>query len=95
MARQQFNHGWPYRPKATAFHELGGAGASAWTEVLLPHDALIGLDRSADVPRGETTGYFPGGAFEYRKTLPASAEDLRGKRCSWSSTASTATRRST
>jgi len=75
MTRRQFNHGWSYRPKTTAFQELGGAGAEAWTEVALPHDALIGAVRRADVPRGETTGYFPGGAFEYRRTLPVPAED--------------------
>ncbi|MET4159529.1 glycoside hydrolase family 2 TIM barrel-domain containing protein [Agromyces sp. PvR057] len=79
MTREIFNTGWSFRPKVTAFMELGGSAASAWAEVTLPHDALIGAERRADVPRGETSGYFPGGAFEYRKTFHADAE-LRGSR---------------
>ncbi|WP_235480813.1 glycoside hydrolase family 2 TIM barrel-domain containing protein [Agromyces sp. Leaf222] len=63
----------------TAFMELGGSSTSAWAEVTLPHDALIGAERRADAPRGETSGYFQGGAFEYRKTFHADAE-LRGSR---------------
>lgn len=77
MTREIFTTGWSFRPKVTAFMELGGSSTSDWTEVTLPHDALIGAERRAEVPRGETSGYFPGGAFEYRKTFHASAE-LRG-----------------
>ncbi len=78
MTRTTFNDGWSYREKATAFQEIGGADGSEWVEVALPHDALIGTTRSADAPRGETTGYFPGGAFEYRRTLHIAEED-KGK----------------
>ncbi|KQQ94218.1 glycoside hydrolase [Leifsonia sp. Leaf325] len=78
MTRDIFTTGWSYRPKVSAFMELGGSATSGWTDVLLPHDALIGVERRADVPRGETSGYFPGGAFEYRKTFHATAE-MRGK----------------
>ena len=52
----------------------------AGLDVHLPHDALIAQPRRADVPRGETNGYFPGGVFEYRKTYVASAEDSRPPR---------------
>ncbi|MDJ0458649.1 glycoside hydrolase family 2 TIM barrel-domain containing protein [Arthrobacter sp. NQ7] len=69
MSRTPFNEGWAYRVKATAFQELGGTTGADWREVALPHDALIATARSADAPRGETNGYFPGGAFEYRRTL--------------------------
>ncbi|WP_454853958.1 glycoside hydrolase family 2 TIM barrel-domain containing protein [Promicromonospora soli] len=78
MTREAFNHGWRYRTKATAFAELGGSAASDWTEVLLPHDALLATERRPDAPRGETNGYFAGGAFEYVRTFHAD-EDLRGK----------------
>lgn len=33
----------------------------------LPHDAMIGLQRSAR--NGSGSGYFPGGVFEYNKTF--------------------------
>ncbi|WP_295104990.1 glycoside hydrolase family 2 TIM barrel-domain containing protein [uncultured Microbacterium sp.] len=69
-----FTDGWAYRSKVTAFQELGGSSASEWISVHLPHDALIAQERRADAPRGETSGYFPGGAFEYRRTLEVAAE---------------------
>ncbi|WP_307786035.1 glycoside hydrolase family 2 TIM barrel-domain containing protein [Rathayibacter sp. SD072] len=59
----------------TAFAELGGSDGAEWAEVHLPHDALIGQTRRADVARGETNGFFPGGAFEYRKTYTAPEQD--------------------
>jgi beta-galactosidase len=75
IGRVRFNDGWSFRTKTTAFQELGGSSASGWAEVHLPHDALIGQERRSDARRGETNGYFPDGAFEYRRTLHASAED--------------------
>ncbi|MFB2554409.1 glycoside hydrolase family 2 TIM barrel-domain containing protein [Herbiconiux liangxiaofengii] len=74
VGRTLFNEGWSFRSKTTAFQELGGSSSSGWAEVLLPHDALIDQPRRADVPRGETNGYFPGGAFEYRTGYLAPAE---------------------
>ncbi|GHG14539.1 MULTISPECIES: glycoside hydrolase family 2 TIM barrel-domain containing protein [Amycolatopsis] len=71
MTREVLTHGWSVRRRATAFQELGNAGADDWAEVLVPHDAVVGLERDPDLARGETTAYFPGGAFEYRRTLPA------------------------
>lgn len=69
LGRRDFNQGWAVRRKVTAFQELGGASGSEWTDVTLPHDALISTARTADAPAGETSGYFPGGSFEYRTTL--------------------------
>ncbi|WP_280435365.1 glycoside hydrolase family 2 protein [Nocardia carnea] len=77
MSREEFNRNWSYRRKVTPFQELGGSHVAAWTPVTLPHDALIEADRHPDVPGGHTNGYFPGGAFEYRKTFPV-PEDERG-----------------
>lgn len=74
-----FNDGWAFRAKVTAFQELGGSSSSEWASVRLPHDALIAQERSADAPRGETNGYFPGGVFEYRKTLEVPS-DHTGRR---------------
>ncbi|KQW05583.1 glycoside hydrolase [Leifsonia sp. Root4] len=79
MTREIFNTGWRFRTKVTAFMELGGSSASEFTEVVLPHDALLEQPRSADVTRGETNGHFPSGAFEYVRTFSAS-EELRGNR---------------
>jgi beta-galactosidase len=61
----------------TPFQELGGTDSLPWTPVTLPHDALITTGRRADAPGGHTNGYFPGGAFEYRKTF-AVPEEHRG-----------------
>jgi beta-galactosidase len=71
MRRTPFNDGWTFRPKVDRFAELSGAGAE-WEPVTLPHDAVIGTDRSPDA--GPATGYFPGGAWEYRRTLERGAE---------------------
>jgi beta-galactosidase len=65
MLREPFNHGWGVRPKTSAFFDL--AGATSYTPVTLPHDAMIGRERRADLPRGAMNGFFPGGDEEYRK----------------------------
>ncbi len=72
MRRTPFNDGWAYRPKVDRFAELGGMGAD-WSPVTLPHDAVIGSERSAE--DGPATGYFPGGAWEYRRTLERAEGD--------------------
>jgi len=72
--RTTFNEGWAFRPKTNRFAEMSGRGAE-WTPVTLPHDALIGAERS---PSGSpATGYFPGGVWEYRKTLDVASGDAR------------------
>lgn len=82
MIRTSFNDGWQTRRKVNPFAELSGPVAP-FQAVTLPHDALIGQDRSA--PDGEATmeggagAYFPGGVFEYRKTF-AVPDELRGRR---------------
>ncbi|MCL1900325.1 MAG: DUF4982 domain-containing protein [Promicromonosporaceae bacterium] len=76
--RQNWNAGWEFRRRATVFQELGGA-TRTWTEVTLPHDALIGAERDPSLADGHTNGWHPGGAFEYRKTLNTKASDA-GKR---------------
>lgn len=81
VGRTLFNAGWSFRRKVTAFQELGGAGGSGWVSVPLPHDALIGQARDAGAPRGETNGYFPSGAFEYRRAF-AVPSDFAGRRVS-------------
>jgi beta-galactosidase len=77
MTITAFNDGWAYRPKVSAFAELSGASGD-WTTVTLPHDALISMPRRADAPGGAAAGYFPGGAFEYRKDLLVEESD-RGR----------------
>ena len=78
MTRTSFNAGWAVRPKVSLFAELSGPVAPP-QPVTLPHDALIGLPRSADSAQGSHTGYFPDGTFEYSKTFEV-PEDYRGKR---------------
>jgi hypothetical protein len=70
MLRTSFNTGWRTRPKVSSFLELTG-GPREWQEVTLPHDALIGLERSPQNVPGALTGFYPGGAFEYVKRFTA------------------------
>ena len=76
MRRTTFNDGWRVRPFVHSFLETGESGAP-WTQVTLPHDALITSQRDAGQAGG--SGYFPGGIFEYQKDVEISAE-LVGKR---------------
>ncbi|MFB4263107.1 glycoside hydrolase family 2 TIM barrel-domain containing protein [Nonomuraea sp. GTA35] len=76
MIRTSFNDGWQFRPKVNPFAELGGHSVP-YREVTLPHDAMLEQERQ---PHGEgANAYFPGGAYEYRKTFLV-PEELRGKR---------------
>lgn len=74
MTRTLLNAGWSVRRKVTAFQELGGSDSGQWTDVVLPHDALLGTERRADAQDGHTNGYHSGGAWEYRHLLDAPAE---------------------
>jgi beta-galactosidase len=74
MSRHVLTDGWSVRRRTTPFQELASADAARWTDVLVPHDAVVSLDRVPDLAHGETTGYFPGGAFEYRRTLTVPVE---------------------
>ena len=82
MIRESFNEGWEFRPKVSPFSELSGA-AAPYQPVTLPHDALIGQDRYPPGGHAQSDGgagvYFPGGAFEYRKTFSV-PEGRRGRR---------------
>ena len=54
-----FNDGWKYRR----------LGEGAWTPVTLPHDAMIGEERSDGAAGGTNTGWFAGYDYEYEKTF--------------------------
>jgi len=71
-----FNTGWIVKPATGAFAVLVSTAKPPQT-VTLPHDAMLGLQRAPE--HGSSSGYFPGGAFEYQKTFRVPA-DLRGKR---------------
>jgi len=78
LTRTSFNAGWRVKPKVAGFFDIVGA-RDAGTAVTLPHDAMISLHRSATQSEGPSTGYFPGGAVEYAKTLdvPQDWRDMR------------------
>ncbi len=71
MRRIPFTTGWQTRPHANSFAEVMG-GAAPWQAVTLPHDATLGETR--DAAHGAGRGYFPGGVYEYRRTLAVPAE---------------------
>ncbi len=76
MRRRLLNDGWAVRTKVSAFAELQG-GAAEWVPVTLPHDAMVGARRDASA--GPANAYFPGGTWEYRRTLvgPEPGADAR------------------
>ena len=78
MTRISFNDGWSVRPWASIFAALGGSRPPA-VPVTLPHDAVLDLDR--DPSNEPEHAYFPGGAFEYSKTIEVPFE-WRDKRVS-------------
>jgi beta-galactosidase len=79
VIRTSFNDAWQFRPKVSPFAELSGPTAP-FTPVTLPHDAMLTRDRvpAADTREGGASAYFPGGAYEYRKTFFA-PQEYRGK----------------
>ncbi|ABW12601.1 glycoside hydrolase family 2 sugar binding [Parafrankia sp. EAN1pec] len=79
MIRSSFNDGWSFRRKTDAFLEILGRADAPWEDVRLPHDAMVGLERDgADTEAGQR-GYYPSGAYQYRKTFFA-PEKYRNRR---------------
>jgi beta-galactosidase len=66
MRRTSFNDGWQFREKVNPFAELVGT-VIPYQDIRLPHDAMIGRDRSPDLE--PATAYFPGGDYQYRKAF--------------------------
>ncbi|MDQ0691298.1 glycoside hydrolase family 2 TIM barrel-domain containing protein [Arthrobacter sp. W4I7] len=75
MRKEAFNTGWAFRPKVGPFDEL--SPDAQYVPVDLPHDALIGAERSPSALG--SNAYFAGGAFQYRKTfsVPESSQNRR------------------
>jgi len=61
-----WNRGWEFRPRQNTFLELSG-GAPDPVPVVLPHDAMIGSERSPEALHANA--YFPGGAWRYTKSF--------------------------
>ncbi len=73
MRRTPFNDGWIVGSKTNSFAELVAGSGSEPDPVTLPHDAMIGAERS---PSGHgATAYFPSGTWEYRKSFDVSSDD--------------------
>jgi beta-galactosidase len=72
VRRVSFNDGWEVRQKTNRFAEMIGAGAE-WEAVTLPHDAVIGTERSRSA--SAATGFYSGGTWEYRKSFEVTAEE--------------------
>jgi len=70
MQRTSFNDGWQVRPRVNPFAEMFSPGATeAWTDVVLPHDAMIDTERRVDGPHA--LGYFAEGEWQYEKRFLA------------------------
>jgi len=76
VIRTPLLHGWTVGPKLGAFEQRDAA--TAYVPVTLPHDALRDLPRDPASPQGVTSGYYPGGVFEYVRELDV-PDDWREK----------------
>lgn len=65
MKKIDFNQGWLFR-KCSA--------ESSAVPVALPHDAMLHENRDPACLNGKSTGYFPGGKYEYTRTFFAPEE---------------------
>ncbi len=68
MPRSSFNSDWTIKSKVSIFTELND-NPDDRRAVTLPHDAMLALERSPEY--GQGSGYFAGGAVEYRKVFQA------------------------
>jgi beta-galactosidase len=73
MRRIPFNDAWSVGSTSNSFAELIAGPGGAPARVTLPHDAMIGTERS---PGGSAaTAYFPSGNWAYTKSFEPSPED--------------------
>ena len=65
--RKEFNHGWKFR----------NINNETFTEVSLPHDAMLSEQRTPSAGGKSASGFFPGGKYIYEKTfeLPEGTEE--------------------
>jgi len=76
MRRMPFNDGWTVGTKANSFMEMIVGSGSEPALVTLPHDAMIGTERS---PAGRAaTAFFPSGRWEYKKSFELSPDEEGG-----------------
>lgn len=71
MLKQNFNRDWTVKKVSADMLAslLGGTEAPKEIKVTLPHDAMICERRDAKSPAGGSGGFYPGGDYEYTKTL--------------------------
>lgn len=61
MHKTKFNHGWDFWKDGQE---------SKKRRIDLPHDAMLEEKRQPDLPKGNATGFFPGGKYIYSKVIP-------------------------
>lgn len=66
MIGRLFNDGWTFEKAADGMSFMTGQKPDAFP-VMLPHDATIGEMRSPDAVGGRSMGFWPSGAYVYRK----------------------------
>lgn len=77
MLRQNFNNTWYFSKVQSLLNEMTNDNERTFSEVTLPHDAMILEDRDPNTKNQNNTGYFPGGKYEYSKSffVPSSYRD--------------------
>lgn len=71
MERINFNHDWHVMKGGNSASTAAFMGTAEIQSVHLPHDAMIHETRTPDVASGAQTGFYPGGAYIYQKSLTA------------------------
>ncbi|MDD2994275.1 MAG: glycoside hydrolase family 2 TIM barrel-domain containing protein [Pygmaiobacter sp.] len=70
MLREKLNTAWQFA-KGTPSMMSAFTGGETFETVHLPHDAMVHEDRKKDTQNGAQTGFWPGGAYTYIKTIAA------------------------
>ena len=74
MLKQKLNSGWSIHKGVTSMFEAITGAKEEYAPVQLPHDAMIHEERNPNTGNGGQTGFWPGGAYTYKRSLFAPEE---------------------
>lgn len=79
MKRVDWNDGWEFRKIKDEQGGIPHAAQARWLSVTLPHDAMIHERRNPATANSYNSGYYPGGAYEYRRRFTVTGDEPRGQ----------------
>ena len=79
MKRVDWNDGWEFHKVADEHSGIPSSLQTQRRSVILPHDAMIHERRDPATANSYNTGYYPGGAYEYRRRFTVTGDELHGQ----------------